>query len=64
MSRGLGDVYKRQDYPGKLPRKILIQPKLDGYRAIGQTGTGRLFSRNGKEILGFDDISEQLSSPP
>lgn len=57
-------VQLAKDFSGKLPRKILIQPKLDGYRAIGQTGTGRLFSRNGKEILGFDDISEQLSRLP
>lgn len=57
-------VQLAKDYEGKLPRRILIQPKLDGYRAIGETGTGRLFSRNGKEIMGYDDISEQLSRLP
>ena len=57
-------VQLAKDYDGKMPRSILVQPKLDGYRAIGETGTGRLFSRNGKEIMGYDDIAEQLSRLP
>lgn len=57
-------VQLAKEYDGRLPNSIIVQPKLDGYRAIGSTTLGHLFSRNGKRIEGYADIEKQLKQLP
>lgn len=47
----------------KLPKLVVVEPKLDGYRAISivQGGEVTQWTRNGKPILGYNDICEELS---
>lgn len=47
----------------KLPKLVVVEPKLDGYRAITivQSGEVEQFTRNGKPILGYDDIRAEMS---
>lgn len=48
----------------RYPRRMILQPKFDGMRIIGNTTSGRMYSRNGKEVLGFDAISADLKKLP
>ncbi|MNW28095.1 DNA ligase [compost metagenome] len=51
----------------KKPETVYINPKLDGYRAVNLVSKDALvemFTRNGKPILGFDDILKDLSQLP
>lgn len=48
----------------RYPELIILEPKLDGLRLMGNTTTGQMFSRNGKQIEGFDSISEELKKLP
>ena len=47
----------------KLPKLVVVEPKLDGYRAatIVQDGEVTQWTRNGKPILGYDDIRAEMS---
>ncbi|AYP68642.1 DNA ligase [Exiguobacterium phage vB_EalM-132] len=45
----------------KLPKKVVVDPKLDGYRClltIDEAGVITLRSRNGKELTGYTAIEE------
>jgi len=42
------------------PSWFVLQPKFDGMRIIADTTTGELFSRKGKPVEGFDDLSREL----
>jgi DNA ligase-1 len=44
----------------KIHGDIYIQPKLDGCRCVGSTKTGELFSRQHKQFMGLDHISEAI----
>jgi DNA ligase 1 len=46
----------------KLPESVIVEPKLDGYRALGFVSGNEveLLTRNGKQILGFNAIEEDL----
>jgi ATP-dependent DNA ligase len=46
--------------PERLLPELLLQPKLDGIRCVADTGTGALFSRTGKPLLGLDHIGKAL----
>lgn len=46
----------------KLPKNILIEPKLDGIRVVYVNG--KLFTRNGKMLEGFNEIEQQLLKLP
>jgi DNA ligase-1 len=48
----------------KYPKKFIMQPKLDGMRIFGNTTTGELFSRNGKQVLGFENVEEDIKKLP
>jgi DNA ligase-1 len=48
----------------KYPSEFILQPKLDGMRIVVNTTTGQMFSRNGKEVLGYDTISEEAKKLP
>lgn len=47
-------------YPGE----FILQPKLDGMRVLAETTTGNLYSRNGKQILGFTGIEAEVKELP
>lgn len=58
-------AHKLDDHPTKLQGEKLIECKLDGVRVISivyPNGKVDQFSRNGKELLNFDNIKSQLSS--
>lgn len=57
-------VQLAREYDGRLPRRVIVQPKLDGYRVLGSTTTGKLYSRNGKLIEGYGEIERQLRLLP
>lgn len=57
-------VQLAHEHDGRLPVRVIIQPKLDGYRAVGSTTTGHLYSRNGKLLEGYTSIEEQLKLLP
>jgi DNA ligase-1 len=48
----------------RYPKRMILQPKYDGMRIMGNTTTGRLYSRNGKEVLGFTDIENDIKKLP
>jgi len=51
-------------HPKKLAGEVMIEPKLDGVRAIAiiyATGNVMLYSRNGKEFANFPHIANDLS---
>lgn len=54
----LAKVYA--DYKHRLTTQVWISPKLDGLRCVGDTQTGKLYSRTGKEILGVPHINEAI----
>lgn len=47
----------------KLPKLVAVEPKLDGYRAVTivQNGEATQWTRNGKPILGYNDICAEMS---
>lgn len=46
------------------PETFVLQPKFDGMRILGDTTTGKLYSRKGKLVEGFNDIEEELQKLP
>jgi DNA ligase-1 len=46
------------------PNRFVVQPKFDGMRILGSTTTGKLYSRKGKLVEGFDEVEEQLRRLP
>ena len=58
-------AHKSDDHPSKLQGEKIIECKLDGVRVISivyPDGKVDQFSRNGKELLNFDIIKNQLSA--
>lgn len=51
----------------KKPKRVLIDKKLDGYRAVSFVNTPEsveIFTRNGKPIVGFKAVEEELKRLP
>lgn len=51
----------------KIPEEYCVDRKYDGYRCLAfnrGNGVVELFSRNGKEILGYDNIEEDIKLLP
>ncbi len=53
---------KFEDHEHKLPKIVIIQPKLDGIRCLANTITGELFSRKKEPILSAPHVSEAILS--
>lgn len=48
------------DHKKKLPKKVIVQPKLDGIRCVANTITGELFSRRREPITSVPHISRKI----
>lgn len=48
----------------RLFKRVVVEPKMDGVRATGVkiNGNTTLFTRNGKQIDGFNDVIEELNN--
>lgn len=57
-------VQLAKEWDGVLSNHLIVQPKLDGYRCMANTTTGKLFSRNGKVIEGYDELEAQVRLLP
>lgn len=57
-------VQLAKEWDGVLSNHLIVQPKLDGYRCMANTTTGKLFSRNGKVIEGYEDLEAQVRLLP
>lgn len=57
---------KSWDKVKRKPKEVMVDGKLDGYRALAFVDNGKveLFTRNGKEIIGFKDVEDELRELP
>ena len=46
----------------KLTKTVFVQPKLDGIRCLADPKTGKLFTRNGKRLIGLEHIEEAVKN--
>ena len=59
----LAEEYRKHGH--KLPRKVLVQPKLDGVRMLVRMNTDKslsMFSRSGKDVTNMGHLEKDLKS--